>query len=255
VTHTRNPWRPDLIDLTRPLTEETIWALLGDLADGEPPPYYRDLAVEVVSDLDTATATACMVRLPDHAGTHVDAPIHMVAGGGRLESLDLSLLVGEAVVLDLVPDDDPDHGYTAEELAAAMPAVEPGDIVLIRSGFEDAGPGVHMHQCYLTGEAATWLVERGARAVGVEPASVDHVRDGYLRGWGEKRDGGDVPWPAHRILLESGVPIVEGLYDLGRIAGERVHFAALPALVPGLSGFPVRAVAWRPEGGRESRQR
>lgn len=254
MTGERTPWRPELIDLTRPLTEETIWALLGDLADGEPPPYYRDLAVEVVSDLDSATATACMVRLPDHAGTHVDAPIHMVAGGGRLESLDLSLLVGEAVVLDLVPDDDPDHGYTAAELAAATPAVEPGDIVLIHSGFVDAGPGVRMHQCYLTAEAASWLVERGARAVGVEPASVDHVRNGYLRGWGEKR-AGEVPWPAHRILLENGVPIVEGLYDLGRIAGERVRFAALPALVPGLSGFPVRAVAWRAAEDRESLQR
>ena len=241
----RRRWRPDVVDLTRPLTEETVWALLGDLADGDPPPYFRDLAVEVVSDLDRATATACMVRLPDHAGTHVDAAIHMVPGGAWLEHLDLSLLVGEAVVLDLIPDGDPDHGYTAAELCAASPTVERGDIVLIRSGFVDAGAGVRMRQSYLTPEAAMWLVERGAAAVGVEPASVDHVRDGYLRGWGEKRDGGEVPWPAHRILLENGVPIVEGLYDLGRIAGERVHFAALPALIPGLSGFPVRAIAWR----------
>ena len=243
---TRASWRPELIDLTRPLTEETIWALLGDIADGDPAPYYRDLSVTVVSDLEGATATACMLRMPDHAGTHVDAPIHMVPGGGRLEDVDVAMLVGEAVVLDLVPEGDPDHGYTAEEFATASPRVEPGDIVLIRSGFVDAGPGVWMHQAYLTPEAATWLVESGARAVGVEPASVDHVREGYLRGWGEKDDGSEVPWPAHRILLENGIPIVEGLYDLGRIAGERVHFAALPPLIPGLSGCPVRAVAWRP---------
>ncbi len=238
-------WQPDLVDLTRPLTEETVWALLGDLADGEPAPYFRDLSVSVVSDLETATATACMVRIPDHAGTHVDAPIHMIEGGATLEGVDVSLLIGEAVVLDLVPD-DPDHGYTADDLAAATPAVELGDIVLIRSGFSDAGPGVRLHQTFLTPAAATWLVDQGARAVGVEPASVDHVRDGYLvHGWGEKSDGGSTPWPAHRILLENGVPIIEGLYDLARIAGERVRFAALPALIPGLSGCPVRAVAWR----------
>ena len=238
-------WQPDLVDLTRPLTEQTVWALLGDLADGEPAPYFRDLTVSVVSDLDSATATACMLRIPDHAGTHVDAPIHMVAGGAMLEGLDLSFLIGEAVVLDLVPE-DPDHGYTAAELAGATLAVERGDIVLIRSGFADAGPGVHMHQTYLTPEAATWLVERGAKAVGVEPASVDHVRNGYLvHGWGEKSARNAMPWPAHRILLESGIPVIEGLYDLGRIAGERVRFAALPALIPGLSGCPVRAVAWR----------
>lgn len=235
-----------MIDLTRPLTEETVWALLGDLADGEPAPYFRNLAVEVVSDLESATATACMLRIPDHAGTHVDAPIHMVAGGGSLETVDLALLIGEAVVVDLVPADERDHGYTAAELASAQPAVERGDIVLIYSGFVDAGPGVRMRQSYLTPEAATWLVTRGVRAVGVEPPSVDHVRDGYLnRGWGEKREGEEVPWPAHRILLENGVPIIEGLSNLGRIVGERVRFAALPALIPGLSGCPVRAVAWR----------
>jgi kynurenine formamidase len=238
-------WQPDLIDLTRPLTEETVWALLGDLADGEPAPYFRDLTISIVSDLDSATATSCILRIPDHAGTHVDAPIHMVEGGATLEGLDLARLIGEAVVLNLAPEDR-DRGYTAADLAGATPAIEHGDIVLIRSGFTDAGPGIQMHQTYLTPAAATWLVERGAKAVGVEPASVDHVRNGYLvHGWGEKSDQGTTPWPAHRILLESGTPIIEGLYDLGRIAGERVRFAALPALIPGLSGCPVRAVAWR----------
>lgn len=238
-------WTPDLVDLTRPLTEETVWALLGDLADGDPPPYFRDLAIEEVSVLDTATATSCMVRMPDHAGTHVDAPIHMVAGASRLEGVELSSLVGEAVVLDLARD-DPDHAYTAEEIEAATPAVRPGDIVLIHSAFRDAGPGRRLQQSYLTADAAQWLVDAGVKAVGVEPASVDHVRDGLLvHGWGERAGGLGTPWPAHRTLLEAGVPIIEGLYDLGRLAGERVRFAALPALIPGLSGCPVRAIAWR----------
>ena len=238
-------WQPELVDLTRPLTQATVWALLGDLADGDPAPYFRDLSVDVVSDLEHATATACVVRIPDHAGTHVDAPVHMVDGGSWLEGLDPALLIGEAVVLDLVPD-DPDHGYTAEDLEAASPSVERGDIVLVHSGFRDAGPGIELHQTYLTPSAAGWLVARGARAVGVEPASVDHVRRGYREhGWGERRADEPRPWPAHRTLLENGIPIVEGLLDLGRIAGERVRFAALPALIPGLSGCPVRAVAWR----------
>ena len=241
-------WQPELVDLTRPLTEETVWALLGDLADGEPAPYFRDLEVAVVSELETATATACMLRIPDHAGTHVDAPVHMVPGGATLEGLDLSRLIGEAVVVVLLPA-DPDHGYTAAELQAARPAIEPGDIVLVRSGFADAGRGVELHQTYLTAAAATWLVERGVKAVGVEPASVDHVREGYrVHGWGEKSELVERPWPAHRILLEHGIPVIEGLCNLDRIAGERVRFAALPALIPGLSGCPVRAVAWREAG-------
>ena len=222
-----------------------MWALLGDLADGDPPPYFRDLSVDVVSDHDRATATACMLHIPDHAGTHVDAPVHIVPGGDWLDALDPGLLIGEAVVLDLVAD-DPDHGYTAGDLGAASPTVEPGDVVLVCSGFADAGPGVELHQTYLTASAAGWLVEHGAKAVGVEPPSVDHVRQGYREhGWDERRDDVKRPWPAHRTLLEHGIPVIEGLLDLHRIAGERVRFAALPLLIPRLSGCPVRAVAWR----------
>ena len=66
----------------------------------------------------------------------------------------------------------------------------------------------------------------------------------YEYGWLEK-DGPNQPaWPAHNTLLGNGVFIIEGLTNLDRIKGRRVRFAALPALVPGLSGFPVRAVAW-----------
>jgi kynurenine formamidase len=63
-------------------------------------------------------------------------------------------------------------------------------------------------------------------------------------GWLEKDTPNPPAWPAHRALLENDVYIIEGLTNLDRIRGQRVHFAALPALVPGMSGFPVRAVAW-----------
>jgi kynurenine formamidase len=45
-------------------------------------------------------------------------------------------------------------------------------------------------------------------------------------------------------LLRNDVYIIEGLTNLDRIKGRRVKFCALPAILPGLSGFPVRAVAW-----------
>jgi kynurenine formamidase len=40
------------------------------------------------------------------------------------------------------------------------------------------------------------------------------------------------------------VYIVEGLTNLAVLKGRRVNFSALPALIPGLTGCPVRAVAW-----------
>src|SRR5262249_39331374 len=94
-------WSPELIDLSRPLTAETVDALFGDLvADGKNA-YFRDISIDVVVDFSTANATSCTFRIPDHAATHVDASVHTVEGRGWLEEIDISRLIGEAVVLDL----------------------------------------------------------------------------------------------------------------------------------------------------------
>jgi len=240
----RRTWLGELIDLSRPLTVETVDALFGDLvADGRNP-YFRDLGIEVAVDHSVANAHSCLIRLPDHIATHVDAPIHAVAGAPMLEDVDISRLIGDAVVLDL-DRGGAEYGYTADDLEAADPGVEPGDIVLIYSGYVDADLTQRMRQTYLTAGAAEWLVERGAHAVGIEPCSPDPLYAGlYELGWLEKDTPNPPAWPAHRTLLENDVYIIEGLTNLDRIRGRRVRFAALPALVPGLSGFPVRAVAW-----------
>lgn len=239
---TRGRWEFELYDLSRPLTRETVVALFGDIVADGANPYFTDIAVETPFDFATGTTRASIVRIPDHVGTHVDAPLHMVEGGPSLEQLDLSRLIGEAVVLDLERG-DVDHGYTAAELAAAAPGVEPGDIVLIYSGYVDAVEHRRMRQTYLTEEAAVWLVERGVKAVGCEPSGIEHTPQGlFEHGWYRKE--AVHPWPAHRALLANDVYIVEGLTNLRPLRGRRVRFAALPVAMPGLTGFSVRAVAW-----------
>jgi kynurenine formamidase len=237
-------WTYELVDLSRPLTVESVDALFGDLVAEGRNAYFRDVSVEVVVDYTTTNACSCMLRIPDHVATHMDAPVHIVEGGAWLEDVDISRLMGEAVVLDLDRGGE-DHGYTADDFEAAEQEVLPGDIVLVYSGFRDARPGERMRQTYLTPSGAEWLVARGAHAVGLEPASPDPIHAGlYEHGWGDRPTPNPPPWPAHRILLGSGVYIIEGLVNLDRIRGRRVRFAALPPLIPGLSGCPVRAVAW-----------
>jgi arylformamidase len=238
-------WPYELIDLSRPLTVETVDALMGDLVTEGRNPYFRDITIEVAVDHTQSNAHSCFLRIPDHVATHIDAPIHAVAGAGFLEQVDIRRLIGTAVVFDL-SGYGTDHAYTAEELAAADPGLRRGDIALLYSGFQETARGERMHQTYLTQGAAQWLVDHGAHAVGMEPASPDPIWAGmYEYGWLEK-DGPNPPaWPAHTTLLGNDVYIIEGLTNLDRIKGERVQFAALPPLIPGLSGAPVRAVAWR----------
>jgi arylformamidase len=234
-------WRPDVIDLTRPLTLETVYALFGDLVADEES-YFRQIRITTAVDFTTANATSCYLSIPDHVGTHMDVPVHTVEGGYMLEEADISRLIGTAVVLDL-DRGGIDYAYTADDLEGAAPGVEAGDIVLVYSGFRDARVTERMRQTYFTVEAAEWLVERGVRAVGIEPCSPDHVHDGlFVHGWADPANR--PAWPIHGAFLGNEVYIVEGLTNLDRIKGRRVNFAALPLLVPGLSGSPVRAVAW-----------
>jgi arylformamidase len=236
-------WSFDLVDLTRPLTEETIFALLGDSVAGPEFARYRTVEVERDQSWEATNSIVCRFSVADHVGTHVDAPSHCLRNGKNIEGVALESLFGEAVVLDM--ERDGDHGYTAADLEHAASAVRPGDIVLIHSGFRDCAPDERVKQTYLTVEAAEWLVERGVRAVGVEPGGAEHCWDGvFVHRWDDP-DGPDPdPWPVHRVLLENDIPIVEGLTNLDRIRGRRVRFSALPLPIPGLSGSPVRAVAW-----------
>jgi arylformamidase len=240
----RSEWLGELIDLSRPLELATVDALFGDLVSDGQNAYFKDFEIEVAVDHDVGTAYSCVVRLPDHIGTHMDAPIHAVAGAAKLEGVDIRRLIGDAVVLDL-DRGGADYGYTADDLEAVGADVGPGDIVLIYSGYVDADLATRMRQTYLTAGAAEWLVERGVHSVGVEPCSPDPLYAGMFEyGWLEKDTPNPPAWPAHVTLLRNDVYIIEGLTNLDRIRGQRVCFAALPALVPNLSGFPVRAVAW-----------
>jgi arylformamidase len=234
-------WRPELVDLSHPLTGETGARMFGDLGSDD----YNRLDITYLANWETANGMVARFSMFDHLGTHMDAPNHTNEDGYDLGQVDISRLVGEAVVVDLYRG-DVDYGYTADDLAGATPTIEPGDIVLIHSGFKPvARREDRTKQTYLTVGAAEWLVERGVRAVGCEPAGIEHLPDGYfVHRWYAKDTPNPPSWPAHRVLLGNDVYIIEGLTNLDRFKGRRIRFAALPLNVPGLTGCPVRAVGW-----------
>src|SRR5215210_3200431 len=80
-------WTFDLIDLTRPLTEQTAYALLGDIAAGEENKHYSQVAVTYDREWSTSNGTLCHLSMPDHVGTHMDAPIHCWEPGVSLEQV------------------------------------------------------------------------------------------------------------------------------------------------------------------------
>lgn len=232
----------DVIDLTRPMTRDTLIALGGRrVTDGW---MVGEVEVEFLRSYAAGHNTAqCVWRIGDHLGTHVDAPAHVIEGAPAIDQVDLGRLVGDALVADCTRAQG--RGITPDDLEAAAAGVREGDILLL---YVDEPPGDlgHFieHQTFVTVPAAHWIVDRGISAVGVETACFEHAyqRTVVDRAYEPPETN---PWPAHRVCLENDVYIIEGLTGLGPLAGQRVHFAAAPLPVPGSSGSPVRAFAWR----------
>ncbi len=166
------------------------------------------------------------ITLTPHLGAHVDAPLHLLAGGADIASLDLSIFIGPATVVDL-------EGVPAVDGAAlAACDLEGVERLLLRTRRGPAPDEFSPSYAHLTLEAAAMLVRAGVRIVGLDAPSVDRA--------------GAIDLPVHRCLLSGGVAILEGL-DFGPVRAGRYELIALPLRLSGVEASPVRAVL-RPLG-------
>jgi arylformamidase len=202
-------------DISLPISESlVVWP--GDPAIRITQPSHLDKG-------DVATVTR--LDMSAHTGTHVDAPAHFISGGWGVDTLDLNVLVGPALVV---------HALEADALTAAVLAglpIPPGtERLLFRTRNSDrwARGEREFDKDFvaITEDGARWLVERGVRLVGVDCLSVGPF---------------DEPVPTHRILLEAGVIAVEGL-NLSNIAPGLYQFVCLPLKIVGGDGAPARAI-------------
>jgi kynurenine formamidase len=73
------------------------------------------------------------LSLPCHAGTHVDAPIHIVPNGKSIEELPLDAFVGPGAVIGVKKKGGEE--VTARDLEASGVAVHRGDILMLHTGW------------------------------------------------------------------------------------------------------------------------
>ena len=76
------------------------------------------------------------IAMATHTGSHLDAPLHKIAGGKSIDALPLETFVGPARIADLrgLTADVP---ITAELLAEKLPGLAAGEIVLLATGWGD----------------------------------------------------------------------------------------------------------------------
>jgi arylformamidase len=164
------------------------------------------------------------LTLSTHTGTHIDAPLHFLAGGTPVDQLPVDVLVGPALVVEMPVEQE----ITAAALEAA--AIPPGtERILFKTRNSRLLDDEDFRRdfIYLTLDAARWLVERGVRLLAIDYLSVEQM-DAQ-------------PNIVHQTLLRAGVVIVEGA-DLRRVAPGSYLLACLPLKIEGADGSPVRAV-------------
>jgi arylformamidase len=190
---------------------------------GDPP-----VSVERVATAEADGAAVSRLTLSSHAGTHVDAPAHVVPGGLTVDEIPAETLRGVAWVVQVAGQG---HVSVADLQSLALPADCTRLLIATRNS---AAPGLSADVttfdewfAALTAEAARWLVERGLMLVGVDGPSVDPYEEGA--------------GPAHHILLEAGVVVIEGL-DLRSVRSGKYELLCLPLRLAGGDGAPARAL-------------
>lgn len=189
------------------------------------PVYPGDPPVEIQPVGDVAKGdpvTLSRITMSNHAGTHLDAPRHIAAGGTTVDELPLSLLIGRAKVVELPRVKEigrrelSRHGIRGESRILLK---TPNSALWDRPDFSE-------DYAYISAEGAEYLAEAGVKLVGIDYLSVDRF------------NGGDI---AHRILLGHGIAIVEGL-DLRQVMPGVYELICLPLKLKDADGAPVRAI-------------
>ena len=217
---------PRIVDLSMPIENHFRW-----------PVERRVAGSHAQGDVFEATWLGWTV----HGFTHMDAPRHCVPGGPTTETIALERTVGEAAVVDLTPI-EPNEAITAPRLAAAADHLREGDIVVMKSCWEQQRsprtPEFWTDAPYMTREASEWLLERKPRAV-----AFDFPQDYTIRLLlkGERRPLAENV--THDVLLRNGVILIEYLSNTAALTGPRTFLCCLPLRILGADGAPGRVIA------------
>src|ERR1019366_8206420 len=129
------------------------------------------------------------VSIGTHVGTHIDAPLHMIAYGKSLNEIPIDNFIGRGRYIKV-----DNNTFNIEAVKNA--GIQPGDIVLFHTGMNSQYHEATYFEDYPTipEELAAYLVDNKVKMIGMDMCSPDHE-----------------PYTIHKILLSGGVLIIENL--------------------------------------------
>jgi kynurenine formamidase len=180
----------------------------------------------------------------EHAGTHVDAPIHLGGvKGPTIDQIPPEKWIGPCSVIDMSHKKENEE-VTAEEIIGwerRFGKILPESIVLFHFNWERKWTteyGVE-NQPYLKNnpglseKAALLLAERKIKLVGGDIPTIDPFKNALE--------------PVHRVFLPRQILILENAKNLGKLPPKGAFFFGLPLKIKEGTGCPVRAIAIVPK--------
>jgi kynurenine formamidase len=225
-----------MVDLTHPLSPKIpYW----------PGETYKPFHFEVIATLEKDGVFSGYFAMPEHTGTHIDAPNHFVAGQIPVDAINLRQLIAPAVVIDAreTVAKNPDYQLTVaaiEQWEKTHGRIPRGALVFLYTGWDARWNDMSayrnqdekkvMHFPGFSPESAEFLVQqRSLSGIGIDTLSVDY---------GPSKD-----FRVHHITHGAGKYHVENAANLGQLPPTGAIVIVAPLPIEGGSGSPARVFA------------
>ncbi len=236
-------------------------------------PYFPDVKIERFHYHAKSGVLSQQITTFMHCTTHTDAPAHVVEGTRFMDEVPLSSYFGTGVVVSI-----PKQKWeviTAADLENATPEIQPGDFVIVNTGWHQHYGDNQTYYGYSPGfykEAGEWFAAKKVKLVGTDTQALDHPLGTAMGPHGPGAPHGLLPWvnaeykrekgreviedfplwePCHRAILSAGILGIENVGgDIDQVTGKRCTFAAFPLRWVRGDGCMIRLVAIVDPGGK-----
>ena len=211
---------------------------------------YQPFELKTIATLENDGVLSKVITLPEHLGTHIDAPNHFENNQPDVSSLTPEELWGPGVLIDITVQAEQNADYmlslndvlTWEKAHGAIPQ---GAIVLLNTGwgrfwtnydrYKNQDVKGTLHFPGFSPEAAEYLLtKRNIRGIGLDTLSIDR--------------GISTDFKVHHLINGAGKFGLENLAKLSQLPPRGFYLIIAPIKVENGTGGPTRVHAILPNG-------
>lgn len=196
---------------------------------------FPPVTVERVASIHTDGFDAHGIQLNTLSGTYTETAAHLIESAPTVDTLELTDLIRPAKLLRLSGIGA--HGLIEpEQLAEAAPQLEPGDALLIDTGWgrQWNQPGYVTNAPAFSVRTLDWLLAQPFSILGLDTPVMECQ---WCQQAGRVQDAGELLLP----LYERGMVLLAPLVNLDRISVPAGTLIAMPLRLAGVCATPCRA--------------